>query len=455
MNNRPLLIKGGRIIDPRKKLDQVGDVLLEDGKVSSVGAVFESTPPECEVLDATGLVVTPGFIDMHCHLREPGEEDKETIATGTRAAVRGGFTTVCCMPNTIPAIDNVSTVNYVLEKAEREGAARVLCIGAVTRGRQGNELSDLRELADAGVIGFSDDGNPIFDPVLMRSALIYTSALKLPVINHCEETRLVAGGVMNEGEMSTRLGLRGAPSAAEDVMVARDIALAELTGGWLHLAHVSTANSVDMVRQAKMRGIRITAEVTPHHLTLTDYWVAGEQGRHNRAFPLTTVSYDTSTKVNPPLRSAEDVNALVQGVRDGVIDVIATDHAPHTIVDKDTTYDEAAFGISNLETSLGSLLSLVHEGQLDLITIVERLSSAPAHLLGTRGENLGTLSPGAMADVVLFDLNHEWLVDVSEFASKGLNTPLKGQKLKGRVMTTIVAGEIRYRSDSGIKLEME
>jgi dihydroorotase len=234
-------------------------------------------------------------------------------------------------------------------------------------------------------------------------------------------------------------------------MVARDIALAELTGGWLHLAHVSTANSVDMVRQAKMRGVRVTAEATPHHLTLTDYWVAGENGRNNLAFPLTTLSYDTSTKVNPPLRSGEDVSALVQGVRDGIIDVIATDHAPHTVIDKDTTYDEAAFGISNLETSLGSLLSLVHLGQLDLLTIIECLSSAPARLLGTRGEKLGTLSPGAMADVVLFDVNYEWMVDVGEFVSKGINTPLKGQKLKGRVMTTIVAGEIRYQSDFDIK----
>ena len=446
MTSRPLLLKGARVLDPSQGLDQVGDVLLQDGKVASADVALAALPDGCEVVDATGLVASPGFVDLHCHLREPGFEDKETIATGTRAAVRGGFTTVCCMPNTEPVIDNAGVVEYVQRKAAAEGVARVFSIGAVTKGRDGEGLAELGELAEAGVVGFSDDGSPVSDAALMRTALTYTRALDLPVINHCEDSALSAQGVMHEGALSARLGLRGIPVAAEEVMVARDLALAELTGGWVHLAHVSTARTVELLRQAKARGVRVTAEVTPHHLTLTDRWVAGQRdGAGAPGYALGLHSYDTQAKVNPPLRPPEHVAALVQGLREGVIDIIATDHAPHTVVDKETTFDDAAFGISGLETALGSLLTLVHEGKLDLPTLIARLTSAPARLLGERGRGLGTLQKGAWGDVVLFDPEAEWVVDSSQFASKGRNTPLDGVTLKGRVVATIAGGEIVYK----------
>ena len=436
-----VLIKGGRIIDPGQGTDFPGDLLVLDGKVAAVEkaekglAVPEGTP----TLEARGLVVTPGFVDLHCHLREPGFEEKETIATGTRAAARGGFTTICCMPNTEPAIDNRATAEFVLEKARSEGAVRVLAIAAVTRARAGRQLVEMGELADAGVVGYSDDGSPVADAHLMRSALTYSRPLGLPVMDHCEDPAL-AGGVMHEGRVATRLGLRGIPATAEESMVARDILLAELTGGHAHLAHISTAGAVELVRRAKEKGLPVTAEATPHHLTLTHDWVAGDwNGSPRKGDP-----YDTNTKVNPPLRDAEDVEALVEAVRLGIVDAIATDHAPHTVVDKLCPYDEAAFGISGIETALGSVLSLLHQGRVDLSTLVERLTWGPARIIDRGRMGLGTLSVGAPGDVAIFDPDLEWLVDAQQFLSKGKNSPLHGRTLKGKVTATLFGGAVAY-----------
>ena len=437
---KPLLIRAGRIIDPSRGVDLVGDLLMEDGVVKASGGTI--VPPDgAHVLDATGMVVCPGFVDLHCHLREPGFEYKETIATGTAAAARGGFTTVCAMPNTEPTMDTRATVDFVLEKARQEGTVRVLPIGCVTKGSKGKELAEMGELAQAGAIGFSDDGHPVADPNVMRQALSYGKAQGLPIINHCEVPELSNGGSMNEGWVSNHLGVKGVPASAESVMVARDISLAELTGGRLHLAHVSTAETVDLVRRAKDKGIDVTSEVTPHHLTLSDEAVLGH---HNGRFePLTAAAYDTHAKVNPPLRSRSDVEAMVQALREGVIDFVATDHAPHSRVEKLTTLDEAAFGISVLETALGSLMSLFHTGRIDLTLLIHKITAAPARFLGREG--LGTLRDGATADITIFDPDAEWTVDASSFASKGKNTPLDGATLKGRVVATIVAGEVVYQ----------
>ena len=444
---KPVLITGGRIIDPGQALDRTADLLLQDGVVKGIdGAIPE--PDGATVIDAAGLVVCPGFIDLHCHLREPGFEHKETIATGTRAAARGGFTTVCAMPNTDPVSDTRATVEFVLRRAREEGAVRVLPIGCVTQGSKGAQLAEMGELAEAGAIGFSDDGHPVADDNLMRQALSYSSALGLPIINHCEVRELSHGGSMNEGWVSNRLGLKGIPNSAEEIMVARDIALAETTGGRLHIAHASTAGTVELVRQAKERGLRVTCEVTPHHLTLTDEAVMGSgqalRPGSGQAFdPLTPAAYDTNARVAPPLRSQRDVEAMVQGLKDGTVDFIATDHAPHSTVDKNCTFEEAANGISVLETALGSLMALVHSGDVTLLLLVEKLTAAPARFLGL---DLGTLKPVAPADVTIIDPDAEWVVDPGDFASKGKNTPLNGATLRGRVMATIVGGEVVYQA---------
>ena len=441
---KPVLIKGGRLIDPAQGVDQILDLLVRDGVVRGADRQI-SAPKDADVIDATGLVVCPGFVDLHCHLREPGYEDQETIAAGTAAAARGGFTTICAMPNTRPAMDSRATVEFVLRTAREEGAVRVLPIGCVTKGSLGTELSEMGELSEAGVIGFSDDGRPVADSNIMRQALNYSSAWGLPVINHCEVPELFQGGSMNESWLSNRLGIRGIPSPAEEIMVARDIALAELTEGKLHLAHVSTAGTLELVRRAKEKGLNVTCEVTPHHLTLTEDAVLGYRGlQPGRAFePLGPSAYDTQAKVNPPLRSRDDIEATVQGLNDGVIDFIATDHAPHNRVEKLCTFQEAAFGISGFETALGSLMSLVHTDQITLPLLVEKLTSAPAGFLGIK---LGTLSKGAHADITIFDPEAEWVVDAASFASKGKNTPLDGATLKGRVVATIVGGEVRYQA---------
>jgi dihydroorotase len=435
---KSLLIQGGHIIDPSQAIDETGSLLISEGKISWLGKT-EAVPSEIsyDVLPAEGLIVCPGFIDLHCHLREPGFEEKETIATGTQAAARGGFTTVCCMPNTNPPLDNVTTINYVKEKAAAEGVVRVLAIGCVSRGRRGEELVDMGELAEVGVVGYSDDGDPVPSEGLMREALERSLAIGLPVIDHCEDRALTEGGVINEGVISAKLGLGGIPAVAEENMVARDLALAKLTGGWVHIAHVSTAGSVELIRRAKDEGIRVTAEVTPHHLTLTEEKV---------------MLWGTNAKVNPPLRTTEDISALVRGLKEGVIDAIATDHAPHTEADKRCGFDEAASGISGFETALGSLMSLVHEGQIELNTLISKLTCEPAGIIGRRYGGPGTLVVGAAADVTIFDAGREWVVDTKAFASKGKNTPLAGSLLRGRVMVTIAQGEVVYM-DEGIKVE--
>ena len=442
-----LLIKGGRLIDPSQGIDGIADLLVEDGVVSGMAQHID--PPEhAEVIDATGMIVSPGFIDVHCHLREPGFEDKETIATGTLAAARGGFTTVCAMPNTNPTMDTASTLEYVLRKARDEAAVRVLPIGCVTKQSKGAELAEMGELAEAGAIGFSDDGNPVVNSNIMRQALSYSSALGLPIINHCEEPSLFHGGSMNEGWISNRLGIKGIPNSAEDIMVARDINLAELTGGRYHVAHLSTAGALELVRRAKDRGMtNVTAEVTPHHLTLTDEAILGRTADGSNGSgayaPLTSAAYDTTAKVNPPLREQADMEAMIQGLRDGVIDLIATDHAPHNRTDKECTFHEAAFGISTLETALGQLMSLVHSGAIDLPLLIEKMTLAPARFL--RRTDIGTLKQGAPADITIIDPDTEWVVDTAQFASKGKNTPLQGATLRGKVHATLVDGEVVYR----------
>jgi dihydroorotase len=434
---KPLLIKNGRIIDPGQNLDRPGSLLVAGGEISWVGGDKESPPGNnYNILDAQGLVVCPGFIDLHCHLRQPGFEEKETIATGTRAAARGGFTTVACMPNTEPPLDSKKTIEFVKATAASEGAIRVLPIGCVSKNRKGRELTDMEGLAEAGVIGFSDDGDPVSTSPLMRRALEYSLASGLPVIDHCEDKALSGGGQMNEGIISAGLGLKGIPDIAEENIVARDLGLAQTTGGWLHIAHVSTAGSVEFIRRAKARGVHVTAEATPHHLTLTEERVKG---------------FNTNAKVNPPLRTERDIEALIEGLKDNTIDIIATDHAPHTTADKSQPFDLAPFGISGFETALGSLMGLVQRGELELTMLIARLTAEPAKILGPK-YGLGTLAAGSPADVTIFDPDLEWVVEPEDFASKGKNTPLAGERLRGRVMATIYGGEIVYK-DEAVKVK--
>lgn len=426
---KPLLIYKGRIIDPAQGIDEMSSLLVAGGKILRRGEI--PLQADFEILSVEGLVVCPGFIDLHCHLRQPGDEDKETIATGTQAAAKGGFTTVCCMPNTNPPLDNRAAIEYVKAEAAARGVVRVLPIGCISKGRKGEELVDMAELAAAGVIGFSDDGSPVRKLRLMQEALEWSRSLNLPVIDHCEDTSYTEGGQINEGIVATELKLRGMPALAEEIMVDRDLTLAKLTGGRLHIAHVSALGSVELIRRAKKEGIEVTTEVTPHHLTLTETEVIG---------------YNTNAKVNPPLRTKRDTQALIQGLKEKVIDVIATDHAPHTEADKKCDFAHAAFGISGFETALGSLMRLVHEGQITLTTLIARLTRDPARILNRK--ELGTLSIGAPADITIFDPNREGVVDPETFASKGKNTPLAGAVLKGKVMATIYQGKIAYKDDS-------
>jgi dihydroorotase len=437
-----LLISGGRILDPGQGIDRVADLLITKGKISWIGDKGKApNHPDLKTVDATGLVVCPGFIDLHCHLREPGFEDKETIETGTKAAAKGGFTTVCCMPNTNPPIDSQASIDYVKQKAEAEGIVQVLPIGCITKGRQGKGLTEMNELAEAGVIGFSDDGNPVASSRILSLAMDYSRNLGLPIIDHCEDTELSDGGLMNDGWVSARLGLKGMPKAAEEIVVARDISLAEMTGARLHIAHVSTQGSVELIRRAKEKGMAVTAEVTPHHLTLTEERVMGSLLENNKQ-----LTYDTNAKVNPPLRTKEDIAALIQGLKDGTIDAITTDHAPHTLVDKMCEFGLAAFGISGLETAFACLMSLLDGGQLNLKTVISKLTFEPGKIIGTRNGELGTLKPGCRADVTLFDPKKEWVVDSHDFVSKGKNTPYDGYRFRGKVQMTIVAGQVVYKS---------
>ncbi len=419
-----LLVRNGRVVDPASQLDAVADVLIERGLVARVGPRLP-IPDGAKVVDATGKVVCPGFIDIHVHLREPGVEYKETVATGTRAAAAGGFTAVCCMANTDPVNDTRSITDYILDKARTEGAVRVYPIGAVTRGLRGQELAELAELAEAGCVAFSDDGRCVMNSALYRRAMEYTLPFGTPVISHAEDHDLARGAAMNEGVVSTELGLPGAPAAAEEVMVARDLVLAELTGAHVHIAHLSTAGAVRLVREAKARGVRVTAEVTPHHLTLTEEAVR---------------SFDSNTKMNPPLRTKRDVEALIEGLADGTIDVVATDHAPHALSEKEGEFDQAAFGVVGLETAVAVLLDrLVRPGLLPLQTLVARLSSDPARLLNLPG---GRLTPGAPGDVTILDLEQELVVEPARFHSRSRNTPFAGWRLRGGPWMTVVGGRV-------------
>lgn len=418
-----LLLKGGRVLDPVSKTDTVADVLIRDGKIAAVETDIKAE--NCEVKDVTGKIVCPGFVDIHCHLREPGLERKETIATGTRAAAAGGYTTVLPMPNTAPVADSPASILYVLARSKETGVVHVYPIGAITKGSNGKELAEMSAMADAGAVAFSDDGRPVESSRMMRLALEYSLITKLPIIAHEEDLALVDDGDMNEGYCSTVLGLRGNPDAAEETMIARDIILARLTGARLHVAHVSTKNGVKMIREAKEEGLNITAEVTPHHLTLTEEAVRG---------------YDTNTKVNPPLRTAEDIEALIEGLKDGTIDCIATDHAPHTIEDKVAEYHFAANGISGFETAFPLLWTeLVQTGRLTETELIEKMSVSPSKIMNLPG---GTLEVGACADITVIDPETILAVDKHKFYSKGQNTPYHGRLLSGWPVLTVVSGEI-------------
>jgi dihydroorotase len=425
-NAQPLLLKGGRVIDPTQKLDAVVDVLVVDGKIAEIKEYgHEHEHDGVRVVDVGGQVVCPGLIDLHVHLREPGGEHKETIATGARAAVAGGFTSVCAMPNTDPPIDDPAAVGFVRAEGLRVGLAHVYPMGAVSVGQNGERLTEMGEMVEAGAVGFTDDGRPVSDAGLMRLALEYAQSFKVPIASHCEEKSLSRGGSMNEGVVSTRLGLTGIPNASEDVMISRDLLLAELTGGRIHIQHVSTFHGVELIRQARARGIRVTAEATPHHLTLTDEACDG---------------YRTEAKVNPPLRSEADRLAVVEGMIDGTLDVIATDHAPHHYDEKEQAFEDAPFGLVGLETALGIILThFVETKKLTLGKVVERMSTAPARAFNLPG---GTLRPGSPADITIFDPKREWVVNPMQLHSKSKNTPFGGWRLVGRATTTIVDGRI-------------
>ncbi len=449
------LLRGGQLLDPAQGNAIAGDLLIVDGVIVAAGpanavqAHIEQLKQDQQPLRILNLqpemIVAPGFVDLHVHLREPGFEDKETILTGAEAAARGGFTTICCMPNTKPVLDSQAMLEFVV-RAASAASARVRPIAAISKGEKGAELSEMAELAGAGAVAFSDDGRPVSSSKLIRSALEYATMLGLPIVEHCEDEALVAGGVMNEGAVATRLGLKGWPAAAEEIMLARDLALVRLTGGRYHAAHISTAGSVELIRRAKAEGLPITAEVTPHHLLLTDEWVAGlRAGLLGQDSPTQGQPYDTATKVNPPLRTQADADALIEGLLDGTIDAIATDHAPHTVVDKACEYDEAAFGISGLETALGALLALVHANKAPLATLVTALTTRPAQAFSL---SAGTLRPGAAADITIFDPHERWTVNPQRFASKGKNTPLAGLTLKGRVRYTILGGRVVYEAET-------
>ncbi len=418
-----ILIKNGHVIDPANKVDGKIDILVSGGKIAELGKPGTISGDGAEIIDASGKIIVPGLIDMHVHLREPGFEYKETIATGAAAAKAGGFTAVCCMPNTQPVNDNRSVTEFILAQASK-AEALVYPIGAITKGSMGEELSEIGELYAAGCRAISDDGKPVTNSAVMRRALEYAKIFDMLIISHCEDGALAAKGVMNEGVVSTELGLRGIPRAAEDVMTARDIFLAELTGGRLHIAHVSTAGSVRLVRDAKSRGVRVTAETCPHYFSLTEEAVRG---------------YNTMAKMNPPLRTAEDVDAVKEGLRDGTIDVIATDHAPHALDEKSGEFDYAPFGIVGLETALGLTFKLVEEGVLTFAEAIRKMSINPASILKI---SKGMLSEGSDADITIVDPDAEWVVDASQFKSKSKNTPFHGWKLKGRAVRTIVGGRL-------------
>lgn len=423
-----ILLKNGRVIDPKNHLDEILDVYIEDGVISEIGPNLDYTGNEIDEIDVTGKIVAPGLIDMHCHLRDPGLEYKEDIESGTKAAVTGGFTSVACMPNTNPVIDHQAVVKYIIEKAKELGYANVYPIGSISKGLKGEQLSEIGELKFAGVVGISDDGRPVSNSSLMRRAMDYAAMFGVPVISHCEELSLLDGGVMNEGLNSTLMGLRGITRAAEEVMIARDIILAETDQKPIHIAHVSTRGGIEWIRQAKKRGVAVTCETCPHYFSLTDDAVSG---------------FNTMAKVNPPLRTQDDVEAVIEGLQDGTIDVIATDHAPHHKDEKMVEFDLAANGISGFETALAvGLTYLVKRGKLTIAELLDKMTYQPANILCL---NKGCLDVGKPADIVVFDPNETFIVDPERFQSKGKNTPFAGQELEGVVYYTIVNGKIVVR----------
>jgi dihydroorotase len=425
-----VLLRGGRIIDPSQQLDDQVDLLIEGRTIAGLGKDLIRAGGESDltILELEGKLVVPGLIDMHTHLREPGFEYKETVRTGSLAAAAGGFTSIACMPNTDPVNDTRSVTEFILRKARQCGVVNVYPVAAVSKSSEGAVITEFADLRDAGAVAFSDDGKSVMDSGLMRRALEYAHALGMPVISHCEDMDLAAGGAANEGVVATRLGLRGIPNIAEDLMVGRDIAIAEYTGTAVHIAHVSTAGAVELIRGAKRRGVKVTAEAAPHHFTLTDEALK---------------DYDTNAKVNPPLRTLADVNAVREGLKDGSLDAIASDHAPHSTLEKDVEFDYAASGMIGLETSLALGLRLVEEGVLSLNQLVAKMSTNPAQILKIQK---GTLKVGADADVTVIDPDEEWTVDTRTFQSLSKNTPFNGWGLRGRALFTIVGGDIKYRA---------
>jgi dihydroorotase len=429
-----LLIANGYVVDPTQNVNGGRDILIEDGRVAALLRSGEPTPEGAEVFDATGLVVAPGFIDLHTHLREPGQEYKETIASGARAAVAGGFASVCAMPNTDPVNDNPAVTSFVIEQAAAARLANVFPVGAITKGSKGEELAEMGEMRRAGIVAVTDDGHPVPTPGLMRRAMEYARGFDLTLMDHCDDKTLAAGGVMHEGEWSLRLGLRGRPALAEESDAMRDCALAELTGARVHLAHVSTRGAIDAVRRAKGKGLEVSCEVTPHHFTLTDAACEG---------------FDTNTKMNPPLRSREHLDAILEAIADGTIDAIATDHAPHHLDEKELEYDRAAFGITGLETAVGlAFQRLVHPGLITLERLVELFSVNPARIF--RLEGRGTLRPGAHGDVTVLDPDQRWTFDAARSKSKSRNTPFDGWAFQGAATATIVAGRVVYRREEAL-----
>lgn len=421
-----LLIKNGRVIDPASGTDDTLDILIERGKIVDIKTKIDGDGPK--IIDASRLVVAPGFIDIHTHLREPGQEDKETIHTGSLAAAKGGFTSIACMPNTTPVNDNRGIIEYILSEAKKSAVVNIFPIGAVTKGQKGEELTDMADMVDAGAVAFSDDGYPIMNNYLMRRTLEYSKLLNILIIDHCEDKNLSSGGVMHEGYYSYLLGLTGIPSFSEEIMVSRDIILAEKTDARIHIAHLSVKGAAELVREAKKKKLKVTAEVTPHHLFLTD---------------ASLESFDTNLKVNPPLRTKDDVQALIEAVKNGVVDVFVTDHAPHTLDDKEVELDQAPFGINGLETAVSLFLDkLVNKNIISLQKFIEMISTNPALILGL--ENKGKICIGTDADLTILNLHKEIVVDVNRFKSKSRNNPFHGWKLKGAPEMTIVGGKIVY-----------